>query len=480
MTSRASDLILARLHALHPKSIDLSLGRVERLLAALGHPERRLPPVVHVAGTNGKGSTSRCCAPCCEAAGRRVACLHLAASRALQRAHPARRRADRRGPAGRAASSAARRPTAARRSPSSRSPPPRPSWPSPRRRPTGLLLETGLGGRLDATNVIERPRLTVITPISLDHESYLGDTLAKIAVEKAGILKPGVPAVIGPQQPEALAVIEARAAEVGAPLAAARPGLAGGADGGWSAVETAGSSLDCRARACRARTRSRTRGSRPSRRLQLGETGLDAAAIGRGLAGADWPARLQRCSRARLRRWWRRAPGSGSMAATTLPPDGSWPKPGRAGRRPRAASGRRHANHQGSGAVPDTVAATGQKPMFRARAGRGAGPRSRGVGRRPPPAWRPGQQCRLGRGGHWRGRGFRPRPVRRADLWLALPRRRRPAPASLIPRRTPLPVSVGMSISGSLPPGRWVWRAGFVVSGVGRGWRCSFSSLVVV
>ena len=81
-----------------------------------------------------------------------------------------------------------------------------------------VLLETGLGGRLDATNVVRRPAVTAITPISLDHQAFLGDTIAQIAGEKAGILKPGVPAVIGPQPEEAEAVIEARAVELGAPL----------------------------------------------------------------------------------------------------------------------------------------------------------------------------------------------------------------------------------------------------------------------
>src|SRR5206468_12014480 len=81
-----------------------------------------------------------------------------------------------------------------------------------------LLLETGLGGRLDATNVIERPLLTAITPVSYDHKQFLGDTLAQIAGEKAGILKAGAPAAIGPQQPAAMQVVEARAASIGAPL----------------------------------------------------------------------------------------------------------------------------------------------------------------------------------------------------------------------------------------------------------------------
>src|SRR5690606_24452386 len=80
------------------------------------------------------------------------------------------------------------------------------------------LIETGLGGRFDATNVFARPALTAITPVSMDHMSYLGDTLAAIAFEKAGILKAGTPAVIGAQEPDSLAVIEERARAIGAPL----------------------------------------------------------------------------------------------------------------------------------------------------------------------------------------------------------------------------------------------------------------------
>ena len=143
MTSPASELILARLPALHPKSIDLSLGRVERLLAALGQP--RAAPAAggphrrHQRQGQHAGDAGR------HAAGRRPSGrpLHLAPSRALQRAHPAGRPADRRGPAGGLPASAARRPTTGRRSPSSRSPPPRPSWPSPRRRPTGSCSRPG-------------------------------------------------------------------------------------------------------------------------------------------------------------------------------------------------------------------------------------------------------------------------------------------------------------------------------------------------
>ncbi len=90
----------------------------------------------------------------------------------------------------------------------------------PKRRADYTLLEVGLGGRLDATNVVARPAMTIITPVDLDHQQYLGNTLAAIAGEKAGIIKRGVPCVVGPQHPESMDVIEAVAARNGAPLLA--------------------------------------------------------------------------------------------------------------------------------------------------------------------------------------------------------------------------------------------------------------------
>ncbi len=219
----ASDAILRRLTALHPKVIDLSLGRIERLLAALGHPERRLPPVVHVAGTNGKGSTVAMIRAGLEAGG---ACVHAYTSPHLARFHERIRL----GAAGggrlideahlaavldRCETANGDAPitffeitTAAALLAFSEAPS---DW---------TLLEVGLGGRLDATNVVDRPALCVITPVDLDHQHYLGDTLAEIAGEKAGILKRGTPCVVAPQAKEALAVIEARAARLGAPLLA--------------------------------------------------------------------------------------------------------------------------------------------------------------------------------------------------------------------------------------------------------------------
>jgi dihydrofolate synthase / folylpolyglutamate synthase len=213
----ASDRVLARLTALHPKVIDLSLGRIERLLAALAHPERRLPPVIHVAGTNGKGSVVAMIRAGLEAGGARV---HVYTSPHLARFHERIRVAGALIDEGalarlleRCEDANAAAPitffeitTAAALLAFAEAP------------ADAVLLEVGLGGRLDATNVVETPRLTAITPIALDHQQYLGDTLAAIAAEKAGILKPGAPCVVGPQAGAALDVIEARAAEVGAPL----------------------------------------------------------------------------------------------------------------------------------------------------------------------------------------------------------------------------------------------------------------------
>lgn len=217
MTAPTSDLLLQRMMTLHPKIIDLTLDRMERLLAALGHPERALPPVIHIAGTNGKGSTLAMIRAGLEGAGARV---HAYTSPHLARFHERIRLAGEliaedhltalldeiMQANGEASITFFEATTCAAMLGFSRSP------------ADYLLLEVGLGGRVDATNVIDAPKLCVITPVSLDHQQYLGDTLAAIAGEKAGILKRGVPCVVGPQAPEALEAIEARAARLGAPL----------------------------------------------------------------------------------------------------------------------------------------------------------------------------------------------------------------------------------------------------------------------
>lgn len=211
------EAILARLIQLHPKLIDLSLGRLQLLLKKLDHPERRLPPVVHVAGTNGKGSTIAYLRAALEASGQRVHVLtsphlvrfnerirlagRLISDEGLVAVLRACEEANGDDPITYFEVTTAAAFLAFRDSPADI-----------------LLLETGLGGRLDATNVIDRPLLTAITTVSLDHQHFLGDSLAEIAAEKAGILKPGITGVIGQQTPEAARVIDAEAAKVGARL----------------------------------------------------------------------------------------------------------------------------------------------------------------------------------------------------------------------------------------------------------------------
>lgn len=215
--AQGSDVILERMMTLHPKVIDLTLARVERLLAALGNPERSIPPVIHIAGTNGKGSTQAMIRAGLEAAGETV---HAYTSPHLARFHERIRLAGEliSEPALTALLDECVRvngpdeitffeiTTCAAFLAFART---KADW---------TLLEVGLGGRLDATNVVKKPRLTIITPVSMDHESFLGDTLAKIAGEKAGIIKRGVPCIVGPQHSDGLAVIEATADRLGAPL----------------------------------------------------------------------------------------------------------------------------------------------------------------------------------------------------------------------------------------------------------------------
>ncbi len=214
-----SDAILSRLMALHPKVIDLSLDRMHRLLAALGNPERAIPPVIHIAGTNGKGSTQAMIRAGLEAGGARVHAYtspHLAqfrerirlAGTLIEDDALANLLAQVEGANDGQPITFFEITTAAAFLAFARTP------------ADFTLLEVGLGGRLDATNVIDAPRLTVITPVSIDHTQYLGETLPLIAAEKAGIIKPRVPVIVGPQDDDALRVIEARAMGLSAPIVA--------------------------------------------------------------------------------------------------------------------------------------------------------------------------------------------------------------------------------------------------------------------
>ncbi len=203
--------------SLHPKIIDLTLDRMQHLLGVLDHPERKLPPVIHIAGTNGKGSTQAMIRAGLEGAGKSV---HAYTSPHLARFHERIRlageliteehltevldecvRAN-----GETNITYFEITTVAALLAFSRTP------------ADYTLLEVGLGGQFDATNVIDQPALTIITPVSIDHQQYLGETLPEIAGEKAGILKRGVPCIVGPQDDKALEVIEAKAARLGVPL----------------------------------------------------------------------------------------------------------------------------------------------------------------------------------------------------------------------------------------------------------------------
>ncbi|MBE0412004.1 folylpolyglutamate synthase/dihydrofolate synthase family protein [Yoonia sp.] len=205
--------------ALHPKVIDLTLDRVWRLLDTVGNPQDQLPPVIHIAGTNGKGSTQAMIRAGLEQSGAQV---HAYTSPHLARFHERIRLAgdliteaaltqvlDRCYAAnGTGSITYFEITTVAALLAFAETP------------ADYTLLEVGLGGRLDATNVISDPVATVITPVDLDHQSFLGDTLAAIAGEKAGIIKRGVPCIVGPQHEPAMDVIEGVAARLGAPLLA--------------------------------------------------------------------------------------------------------------------------------------------------------------------------------------------------------------------------------------------------------------------
>ena len=286
--------------ALHPKIIDLSLDRMTDILEKLGHPEKKLPPVIHVAGTNGKGSLLAFIRSILEAAGKKV---HVYTSPHLVRF------AERivldseiisetklsdllshcetvNGPA---AITYFEITTAAAIKAFADTP------------ADYLLLETGLGGRLDATNIVENPTLTALTPISHDHEQYLGSDLAGIAFEKAGIMKSGVPVIIGPQSELVLKVLQNQAAKIGAPTfqqgqdwqfsitgpnrweysdsdgtqSYQRPGL-----NGDHQIANAATAIACL--------------------KKLPDFELDNTSIIQGLQNVIWPARLQRLTKGAL------------------------------------------------------------------------------------------------------------------------------------------------------------------------------------
>jgi dihydrofolate synthase/folylpolyglutamate synthase len=329
------DAVLARMKRLHPLLIDLSLGRIERLLVKLGSPHLSLPPVVHVAGTNGKGSVTAMLRAIAEAAGLRA---HVYTSPHLVRFNE---RIVLAGPAG------------------------TPSAPIPEHRLVDLLervervndgdditffeittaaallafaetpadivlLEVGLGGRLDSTNVVRTPRLTIITPVAMDHADKLGDTIAKIAAEKAGIMKPGVTCVVARQDDEAAPVIENHARRTRARLVTWGQDYEAFEQRGRLVFQEAERLIDLPLPALIGSHQIGNAGVAVAAALELADLGIDDRAIEEGLRRVEWPARMQRLN-------------AGPLAAMLRPGSELWLDGGH--------------NPSGAAAIADTLAA---------------------------------------------------------------------------------------------------------------------------
>jgi dihydrofolate synthase/folylpolyglutamate synthase len=287
-----ADAIFERFAPLHPRRIDLSLGRIERLLGDLGAPHRRLPPILHVAGTNGKGSTVAFVRAALEAAGKRV---HVYTSPHLVRFNERIRLAGALVDDERLAEALDRCEavnagqsisvfeitTAAALLLFSETP------------ADYLLLEVGLGGRFDATNVIDAPAASIITPVSFDHPEFLGDTVEQIAYEKAGILRRGAPAIIAVQEEGALRVIEREALRVGAPRIVAGRDFFARAEHGRLIFEDHDGLLDLPLPRLPGRHQHGNAATAIAA-LRAILPALPTRALERGLTDVDWPARLQR------------------------------------------------------------------------------------------------------------------------------------------------------------------------------------------
>ncbi len=295
--------ILARLHRLHPKLIDLSLGRMERLLNILGNPETQLPSVLHIAGTNGKGSTSAYLEAMLRAGGQQVDAYtspHLVhfnerirlngtdiTASCLAELLSECEAANAGAPITFFEITTAAAFLAFARSAAD-----------------FLLLEVGLGGRLDATNVVARPALSIITPVSIDHTQYLGASLAGIAGEKAGILKAGVPAIVGEQAGAAETVIEARAAELNTPLLRYGREWQVRREGDGLRYEGPSGSYQFPLPALIGRHQIGNAGIAIAALEALGAPLFSPAAVEKGLPSARWPGRLQQVSLPPLPAGW--------------------------------------------------------------------------------------------------------------------------------------------------------------------------------
>lgn len=294
--------LLERIAALHPKRIDLSLGRLERLLAALGNPERRLPPTVHIAGTNGKGSVAAMLRAMLEADGQRA---HVYTSPHLVRFNERIRLGAAGG--GRLVSDEALTDVLERVEAVNGGEPitffeitTAAALVLFAETPADILvLETGLGGRLDATNVVARPLAAVLTSIGIDHVGFLGPTLAEITVEKAGIIKERLPVVSAPQKGEVTAVIERQAAVARAALHLGGMDWTVGQENGRLVFQDEDGLVDLPLPRLPGRHQVVNAGvaiatARVTRVLR------DPASLEAGMTQVDWPGRLQRLTRGRI------------------------------------------------------------------------------------------------------------------------------------------------------------------------------------
>ncbi len=285
--------LAARLNRMHPKIIDLSLGRIERLLQRLGNPERKLSPVIHVAGTNGKGSVIAFARAIAEAVGQKVHAYtspHLVrfnericvASAEIEDAALLALIEECEDANGEEPITFFEITTAV-------------AFLAFARTPADLLfMETGLGGRLDATNVVARPALTALTPISIDHVGFLGETLPEIAAEKAGILRPDVACMMARQSPAAAEVIQARADELGAPLLAEGDGWTFEAANQGFTVTTGKRTLHLPQPGLAGAHQAANAAQAVTILDQMDAAPIDEAAVAEGIKSVRWPARLQR------------------------------------------------------------------------------------------------------------------------------------------------------------------------------------------
>jgi len=296
--TKNSDALLEQLRELSPHGVDLSLSRMHALLGVLDHPEKRLAPVIHVAGTNGKGSIIAFMKAMLEASGARV---HVYTSPYLSTLHESIKVAGAGGTARDICEPAlvdvlSRVVAAARKTPATlfeaetaaallafaETP------------ADFVLMETGLGGRLDATNVIDRPTLCVLTPIAHDHGEFLGDRIADIAAEKAGILKAGTPAVVAPQSDVALEVIRRRAGELGINLSEAGQEWLAHEEHGRLVYQSDDGLMDLPLPVLMGRHQIANAGTAIAAVRHLGQAAPNEKAIAKGLLEARWQARLQR------------------------------------------------------------------------------------------------------------------------------------------------------------------------------------------